>query len=71
MDNVNVDNMDNVNENLNINLLSVFKSFYTDMCKVFPEYEEVLKKNYSSITELETVNIEENESLKEPLIKNS
>ena len=72
MDNVNVDNMDNmdnVNENLNINLLSVFKSFYTDMCKVFPEYEEVLKKNYSSIMELETVNIEENESLKEFLLR--
>ena len=59
MDNVNVDNMDNEYENLNINLLSVFKSFYTDMCKVFPEYSN-FNKNYSSIMELETVNIEEN-----------
>lgn len=63
-----MDDMD-MNKNLNTNLLSVFKSFYTDICKVFPEYEEVLKKNYSSIIELEIVDIEENESLKEFLLR--
>jgi len=61
--------MTDMNENLNINLLSVFKSFYTDMCNVFPEHEEVLRKNYYSIVELETVDIEENEVLKEFLIR--
>ena len=58
-----------MNKNLNINLLSVFKSFYTDMCNVFPEHEEVLKKNYSSIVELESVDIEANEVLKEFLLR--
>jgi len=61
--------MNDMNDNLNINLLSVFKSFYTDMCNVFPEHEEVLRKNYYSIVELETVDIEENEVLKEFLIR--
>lgn len=73
MDTMNQDMNQNMgqdmNKNLNSNLLSVFKSFYTDMCKVFPEHEGVLKKNYSSIVELEIVNIEENESLKEFLLR--
>ena len=58
-----------MNDNLNNNLLSVFKSFYTDMCNVFPEHESVLRKNYSSLVELETVDIEKNEVLKEFLIR--
>ena len=58
-----------MNKNLNTNLLSVFKSFYTDMCNVFPEHEEVIKKNYLSIVELEIVDIEANEVLKEFLLR--
>lgn len=58
-----------VNENLNKNLLSVFKSFYDDMYKVFPEHSSVLEKNYSSLITLESVNIEENELLKEFLLR--
>lgn len=58
-----------VNENLNKNLLSVFKSFYDDMYKVFPEHSSVLEKNYSSLTTLKVVNIEENELLKEFLLR--
>ena len=61
--------MNDMNDNLNNNLLSVFKSFYTDMCNVFPEHESVLRKNYSSLVELETVDIEKNEVLKEFLIR--
>ena len=61
--------MTDMNDNLNNNLLSVFKSFYTDMCNVFPEHESVLRKNYSSLVELETVDIEKNEVLKEFLIR--
>ena len=58
-----------VNENLNKNLLSVFKSFYDDMYKVFPEHSSVLEKNYSSLITFEVVNIEENELLKEFLLR--
>ena len=32
--------------------LTLFKSFLSDICKVFPEYKECIDKNYSEILEL-------------------
>ena len=45
--------------------LSVFKSFISDIIKVFPEYEIKLTDIYGSILKLETCKIEEQELLKE------
>jgi hypothetical protein len=45
--------------------LSVFKSFISDIIKVFPEYEIKLTDVYGYILKLETCKIEEQEELKE------
>jgi hypothetical protein len=45
--------------------LSVFKSFISDIIKVFPEYDIKLTDIYGSLLKLETCKIEEQEELKE------
>lgn len=44
---------------------SVFKSFTSDIIKVFPEYEEPLEQTYGSLLKLDTCIIEEQELLQE------
>jgi len=41
--------------------LTLFKSFITDICKVFPEHKECIHKNYSEILELTEISIDDNE----------
>ena len=45
--------------------LSVFKSFISDIIKVFPEYDIKLTGIYGSLLKLETCKIEEQEELQE------
>ena len=45
--------------------LSVFKSFISDIIKVFPEYDIKLTDIYGSLLKLETCKIEEQEELQE------
>ena len=44
---------------------SVFKSFVSDIIKVFPEYETTINDTYGSLIQLDTCKIEENELLQE------
>ena len=44
---------------------SVFKSFISDIIKVFPEYEDSIKQTYGSLIQLETCIIEDQELLQE------
>jgi len=44
---------------------SVFKSFISDIIKVFPEYEQPIKETYETLLQLETCKIEEQELLQE------
>ena len=41
--------------------LTLFKSFITDICKVFPEHKETIDNNYSSVLELDEIIIDDNE----------
>ena len=45
--------------------LSVFKSFISDIIKVFPEYDIKLTDIYGQTSQLETCKIEEQEELQE------
>ena len=45
--------------------LTLFKSFITDISKVFPEHKETINKNYSTILELDDISIDENDILSE------
>uniref|UniRef100_A0A6C0C6U7 Uncharacterized protein n=1 Tax=viral metagenome TaxID=1070528 RepID=A0A6C0C6U7_9ZZZZ len=45
--------------------LTLFKGFINDIMKVFPEHKESLNKNYNDILELDNLNIDENEIIKE------
>jgi len=45
--------------------LSVFKSFTSDIIKVFPEYEESIQESYGSLLKLDSCKIEEQELLQE------
>ena len=45
--------------------LTLFKSFITDICKVFPEHKECIHKNYSDILELTEISIDDNEIISE------
>jgi len=44
---------------------SVFKSFTSDIIKVFPEYEESIQESYGSLLKLDSCKIEEQELLRE------
>ena len=44
---------------------SVFKSFISDIIKVFPEYETIITDTYGTLIQLETCKIEEQELLQE------
>ena len=44
---------------------SVFKSFISDIIKVFPEYEQPIQETYETLLQLETCKIEEQELLQE------
>ena len=50
---------------INVQCFSVFKSFMTDIKKVFPEYEETVQETYGTLLELESCKIEDQELLKE------
>ena len=50
---------------INVQCFSVFKSFMTDIKKVFPEYEETIQETYGTLLELESCKIEDQELLKE------
>ena len=50
---------------INVQCFSVFKSFMTDIKKVFPEYEETIQETYGTLLELESCKIEGQELLKE------
>lgn len=50
---------------INVQCFSVFKSFMTDIKKVFPEYEETIQETYGPLLELESCKIEDQELLKE------
>ena len=41
--------------------ITLFKSFITDICKVFPEHKETIDNNYSSVLELDEIIIDDNE----------
>ena len=41
--------------------LTLFKSFITDISKVFPEHKETIDNNYSSVLELDEIIIDDNE----------
>ena len=45
--------------------LILFKSFISDICKVFPEHKECIDTNYSDILESNEITIEENETISE------
>ena len=45
--------------------LTLFKSFVSDICKVFPEHKECIDKNYSDILELTEISIDDNEIISE------
>jgi hypothetical protein len=45
--------------------LTLFKSFITDICKVFPEHKETIDNNYSSVLELDEIIIDDNEIISE------
>ena len=45
--------------------LTLFKSFVSDICKVFPEHKECIDKNYSDILELTELSIDDNEIISE------
>ena len=45
--------------------LTLFKSFVSDICKVFPEHKECIHKNYSGILELTEISIDDNEIISE------
>ena len=45
--------------------LTLFKSFVSDICKVFPEHKECIDKNYSTILELTEISIDDNEIISE------
>lgn len=45
--------------------LTLFKSFVSDICKVFPEHKECIDKNYSEILELTEISIDDNEIISE------
>jgi len=45
--------------------LTLFKSFVSDICKVFPEHKECIHKNYSTILELTEISIDDNEIISE------
>ena len=50
---------------INVQCFSVFKSFMTDIKKVFPEYEETIQETYGTLLELESCKIEDQELLNE------
>ena len=45
--------------------LTLFKSFVSDICKVFPEHKECIDNNYSEILELTEISIDDNEIISE------
>lgn len=45
--------------------LTLFKSFITDISKVFPEHKETFDNNYSSVLELDEIIIDDNEIISE------
>lgn len=45
--------------------LTLFKSFITDICKVFPEHKKTIDNNYSSVLELDEIIIDDNEIISE------
>jgi len=45
--------------------LILFKSFISDICKVFPEHKECIYTNYSDILESNEITIDENETISE------
>ena len=45
--------------------LTLFKSFVSDICKVFPEHKECIHKNYSEILELSELSIDDNKIISE------
>jgi len=45
--------------------LTLFKSFINDLIKVFPEHKDCMEKNYTVILELDELNIDENEIIKD------
>jgi len=45
--------------------LILFKSFISDICKVFPEHKECIDTNYSDILESTEITIDENETISE------
>ena len=45
--------------------LILFKSFISDICKVFPEHKECIDTNYSDILESNEITIDENETISE------
>ena len=50
---------------INKQCFSVFKSFTSDIIKVFPEYENPIQENYGSMLQLDSCKIEEQELLQE------
>jgi len=50
---------------IDLQCFSVFKSFTTDIIKVFPEYNEPIHRVYGSILILDSCKIEEQELLQE------
>jgi hypothetical protein len=50
---------------INDQMLSKFKCFLNDICKVFPEHSDSIQQNYNIILELDSLVIEENEIIYE------
>ena len=50
---------------INNQCLSVFKSFISDIIKVFPEYKETIQETYGTLLVLEECIIEDQELLQE------
>lgn len=50
---------------INSKTLTIFKSFIDDLIKVFPEHKNILIENYSDIISLDTIDINENDKIKE------
>ncbi len=50
---------------INDQMLSKFKCFLNDICKVFPEHSDSIQQNYNVILELDSLVIDENEIISE------
>jgi len=51
--------------NINDKILKLFQGFINDIMRVFPEHEDIIKKNYCEILELEDLDLDENITIKD------